>query len=202
MTEELQLLDWKREIFELYANIRRHDDPRTAWARWRDVRDRLFRDHPQSPLPADKRAAFEGLPYFDYDPNYRVVARIVDAEPIKYEISTSGDRPYTFTRFATARFHLAGEPLTLDLFWLDGYGGGLFVPFRDATAGRQTYGAGRYVLDTVKGSDLGGNERELVLDFNFSYNPSCAYDPRWVCPLAPPGNRIEVPIPAGERYEA
>jgi uncharacterized protein (DUF1684 family) len=74
------------------------------------------------------------------------------------------------------------------------------VPLRDATAGTTTYGAGRYLLDTVKGADLGMEGDRLVLDFNFAYNPSCAYDPRWVCPLAPPPNRLDVAIEAGERY--
>ncbi len=199
---ELELLEWKRIVFELYADVREAADPRSAWKHWREQRDRLFRDHPQSPLTPEARARFEGLPYFDYDPSYRVMARVAPAEAEHYEIATSGEGVYSFTRFAVGEFELRGQPLHLELFWLDGYGGGLFVPFRDATAGRETYGAGRYVLDTVKGSDLGGAPNELVLDFNFSYNPSCAYDPKWVCPLAPPGNRVEIEIRAGERYEA
>ncbi len=87
----------------------------------------------------------------------------------------------------------------MDLYWLEGYAGGLFVPFADATSGATTYGAGRYLLDTVKGADLGTRDGRLVLDFNFAYNPSCSYDPRWSCPLAPPGNRLTVAITAGER---
>ena len=102
-------------------------------------------------------------------------------------------------RFAAARFSLAGADLGLDLYWLEGYAGGLFVPFADATSGETTYGAGRYLLDTVKGADLGTHHGRLVLDFNFAYNPSCSYDPRWSCPLAPPGNRLTVAITAGER---
>jgi uncharacterized protein (DUF1684 family) len=88
----------------------------------------------------------------------------------------------------------------LELYWLEGYGGGVFLPFRDATAGAETYGAGRYLLDTVKGSDLGMQDGRLVLDFNFAYNPSCSYDDRWACPLAPPANRLEAVIRAGERH--
>jgi hypothetical protein len=95
---------------------------------------------------------------------------------------------------------LGGEELALGLYWLDGYAGGLFVSFRDDTSGKETYGAGRYLLDTVKGADLGGEEAALVLDFNFAYNPSCSYDPRWACPLAPPDNRLAVAVKAGERY--
>ena len=84
------------------------------------------------------------------------------------------------------------------------YAGGLFVPFADATSGRETYGAGRYLLDTVKGADLGGDALagRLVLDLNFAYNPSCAYSPAWTCPLAPAGNTLAVALPGGERYSA
>jgi hypothetical protein len=94
---------------------------------------------------------------------------------------------------------MGGTAWELDLFWIRGYGGGLFLPFRDGTSGQTTYGAGRYLYDTIKGADLGEEEGRLVLDFNFAYNPSCAYDPRWACPLAPPGNRVEMPIEAGEK---
>jgi uncharacterized protein (DUF1684 family) len=89
---------------------------------------------------------------------------------------------------------------SLDVYWLEAYGGGIFLPFRDSTGGRQTYGAGRYLLDTVKGADLGSEDGRLVLDFNFAFNPSCAYDDAWACPLAPPANRLEEPIEAGERH--
>jgi hypothetical protein len=92
--------------------------------------------------------------------------------------------------------HIGGR---LAIWWLEQYGGGIFVPFRDGTAGRSTYGAGRYLLDTAKGADLGREGELLVLDFNFSYHPSCRYDPAWQCPLAPPQNVLAVAIEAGER---
>jgi len=197
----LDLLDWKRRVFELYAQVRAASDPAAAWRRWREVRDRLFASHPQSPLTAEARASFDGLPCFEHDPAVRVPADLEPAQPEHYEIGTSDGGSYGFTRFAVARFSLQGRELALEAYWLDGYGGGVFLPFRDATAGRDTYGAGRYLLDTVKGSDLGaGPDGRLVLDFNFAYNPSCAYDPRWACPLAPPPNRLEVEVRAGERY--
>ena len=94
----------------------------------------------------------------------------------------------------------------LDVWWLASYGGGLFVPVKDTLAGKQTYGAGRYLIDTVKGADLGGDvdlqtgRGTLVVDLNFAYNPSCAYDPQWACPLAQPGNTLPVPVPVGELY--
>ena len=86
----------------------------------------------------------------------------------------------------------------LDVWWLASYGGGIFVPIKDARTDGATYPGGRYVLDTVKGADLGGGDGSLVLDLNFAYNPSCAYDPAWACPLAPPGNTVQVPVTAGE----
>jgi len=195
MMEELELLDWKRRIFELYAEVRADPQPARAWQRWREVREELFRSHPQTPA-RDARPN-----YFDYDPALRVHGTVEPAEREHREIATSGEEPYSFTRSARTRFELAGEQ-SLDLYWLDGYGGGLFLSFADATSGTETYGACRYLLDTVKGSDLGERDGRLVLDFNFAYNPSCAYDPRWVCPLAPPGNRLPVPVRGGERVSA
>jgi uncharacterized protein len=200
--DALDLLDWRRRISELYAYVRGSPDSESAWQRWRAVRDEMFRSHPQSPLPEDQRAGFAGLNYFDYDPKARVSAALDPADPHTYEIETSGGSTYSFTRVGLARFGFGGNDQTLEVYWLEGYGGGLFVPFHDATAGDTTYGAGRYLLDTVKGADLGSDDRgRLIFDFNFSYNPSCAYDPKWVCPLAPPPNRFEIAIEAGERCD-
>jgi uncharacterized protein (DUF1684 family) len=195
-----ELLDWKRRIFELYAEIRVAPDPEAAWLRWREVRDGLFRTHPQSPLPEEMRAGFGGVAYFPYDPASRVLAEVEPAEPESVLLAGSAGSTVAFTRFGRARFALAGERLSLELYWLEGYGGGIFVPFGDATNDAESYGAGRYVLDSVKGADLGMEHGRLVLDFNFAYNPSCAYDPRWACPLCPPPNRLRLPVRAGERF--
>jgi uncharacterized protein (DUF1684 family) len=197
--DELDLLDWKRHVFELYVEVRRTPDAPAAWRRWRDVRDELFRSHPQTPLPPPAREGFRGLPYFDYDPALRVLADVEPAARERREIATSGEEPYAFTRFGRAVFSLGGARESLDLYWLEGYGGGVYLCFRDATSGTESYGAGRYLLDTVKGADLGNEGGRLVLDFNFAYNPSCSYDPRWVCPLAPPGNTLAAPVRGGER---
>ena len=196
--DALDLLDWKRRIFGLYAGVRTTDAPAAAWRMWVDGREHLFRTHPQSPIPPDRRGSWKGG-YFDYDDSFRVIARIEDAPPEPYEIPTSGNDTMRFSRIATCTFDLAGATRVLEMYWLDAYAGGIFVPFRDTTSGQATYGAGRYLLDTVKGSDLGTKDGRLVLDFNFAYNPSCAYDPRWVCPLAPPPNRLDIAIEAGEK---
>lgn len=198
---ELELLDWKRSMFELYAAVRAHSDGTDGWKVWRAGRDDLFGQHPQSPIPKKERTAFSGLDYFDYDPDLRVSGNSRATETAHFEIPTSGDETMGFTRIGETVFHLGGQELSLEMYWLDGYGGGLFVPFADATSGEETYGAGRYLLDTVKGSDLGSEGNRLILDFNFAYNPSCSYDPRWVCPLAPPANRLQVPVRAGEKHK-
>jgi uncharacterized protein (DUF1684 family) len=198
--DELDLLDWKRRVFDLYAEVRAAGDPESAWRLWRDTRDELFRTHPQTPLPLEERASFAGLSYFDYDPSLRVLADVETAPREQRDVATSGDHPYSFTRFGRAVFSVHGQGQSLDMYWLDGYGGGAYLCFADATSGTETYAPGRYLLDTVKGSDLGSEDGRIVLDFNFAYNPSCSYDPRWVCPLAPPGNRLAAAIRGGERH--
>jgi uncharacterized protein len=197
----LALSDWRRRVFDLYRRAREAPASEPAWTAWRDGRDELFRTHAASPIPATARGSYPSTPFFPYDPAARVSAAVTDAEPLPLEIAGSHGT-FGATRVGVAGFELNGAPCTLDLFWLDGYGGGLFLPFRDATSGSASYGAARYLLDTVKGADLGEDEGGLVLDFNFSYNPSCAYDPRWACPLAPPGNRLDLPVEAGERAPA
>jgi uncharacterized protein (DUF1684 family) len=200
MSSRLDLLDWKRRIFDLYSQTRNSPDVKAAWQRWCAGRDELFRLHPQSPLREEVRERFSGIRYFDYDPRARALGEILPAAEEQYEIGASDGGTYGFTRFTHVRFNLYDSALELELYWLDGYGGGLFLPFRDATAGVETYGAGRYLLDTVKGADLGMQAGKLVLDFNFAYSPSCAYDPRWSCPLAPPPTRLELEVRAGERF--
>ena len=199
---ELELLDWRRRVFALYAEVRADADAEHAWDRWRSVRDELFRTHPQSPLPPEAGAGFAGLEYFPYDQGLRVSAHVEPTDPEVRRIGASGGETVSFRRFGLARFELVGAPQSLELYWLEAYGGGVFLPFGDATSGTETYGAGRYLLDTVKGADLGEQDGRLVLDFNFAYNPSCSYDPRWVCPLTPPANRLRLDVIGGERHPA
>jgi uncharacterized protein (DUF1684 family) len=197
---ELDLLDYKRRVFALYASVRAEPDPARAFAAWVAARDELFRTHPQSALPPERRAGFAGLSYFEHDAAGRVLADVAPAERRRYEVPSSDGATMAFERIGVARFALADAECALELYWLTAYGGGLFVPFADATAGAETYGAGRYLLDTVKGADLGRSGGRLVLDFNLAYNPSCSYDPRWSCPLAPPPNRLAIPVRMGERH--
>jgi uncharacterized protein len=197
--EAVSLLDWRRTIGDLYTEVRATTDRRAAWLRWQETRARLFREHPQSPIPSGQRAGYSGPHVYDYDAAWCLTGSVEPVAPIRLEIATSNVETMAFSRFGVARFAHEGADLALELYWLEGYGGGLFLPFADATSGQQTYGAGRYLLDTVKGADLGQKDGRLVMDFNFAYQPSCAYDPRWTCPLAPPANRLAVPVRAGER---
>ena len=200
--DALDLLDYKRRVFALYARVRAERDPARAFAAWVAARDELFAGHPQSALPAERREGFTGLSYFPFAPEGRVLAEVEPVERRRYDVPSSDGATMAFERIGVARFALGGEVCALELYWLLGYGGGLFVPFADATSGEETYGAGRYLLDTVKGADLGMDGGRLVLDFNLAYNPSCSYDPRWACPLAPPANRLGMAVRMGERHVA
>lgn len=196
----LDLLDYRRRVHEMYRNIRVENGDEATCATFRQAKDVLFRTHPQSALDGEQQATFEGLRYYDYDPAYRVVAKVdrqVEAEVITIELE--GDGRFSYRRFGEVRFTLPTGTGRLSLFWINGYGGGVFLPFGDATNRDTTYGAGRYLYDTIKGADLGTTMDEMVLDFNYAYNPSCAYNARWVCPLAPRENRLPFPIPVGEK---
>ena len=202
----VQTADWRRRVFAMYATVRRMaaTDPAEAHAHWISCRNELFSSHPASPLLDEDRAQFTGLPVVADYPDWRFELPIVPAaEPKRMDVETGTDGVVPFELLGTVRVPLAGS---LDVWRLASYGGGLFVPVKDALAGRQggTYGGGRYLIDTIKGADLGAGaddgEATLVLDFNFAYNPSCAYDPAWACPLAQAGNTLPVEVPVGERY--
>lgn len=220
--DRLELADWRRRVSDLYASVRAEaeDDPEAAWEVWRDERERLFRTHSQSPVPAAERTAFRAR-HWPYDERLRFeVALEPGAAPAPTEpvsgpaiggfggfggltlalpISTGGEE--SFTRIGRLSIPFPGGERSLGAYWMAGYAGGLFVPFRDATNGAETYGAGRYLLDTAKSADLGAGAEanSLVLDFNFAFHPSCAFDPKWSCPLAPPENRLDIRVEAGER---
>jgi uncharacterized protein len=195
--EIVDLLDWRRQVFELYHQVRVlwSDDPGKAHQGWRTGRDQLAGSHPQSPFAGSTRAHFAGLDYFPYDAALAFTAPVEPAAEDRLGLPTSTGGSMAFVRFGCVRLPMG----TLDVYWLDAYGGGLFLPFRDATAGSETYGGGRYLLDTVKGADLGSTGAgELVLDFNFAYHPSCYYRDDWTCPLPSAGNWLDVPIEAVE----
>ena len=201
MNDRLDLLDYRRRVFEMYAKVRAgRSDPETTCLEFRRARDELFRAHPQSALSVEERAAFTGLSYFPYDPSLRFTLPVdTGVEPGAIEVHLREDGIMRLHRLGRLHFSCGNRSVSLSVFWIMGYGGGVFLPFKDLTSAETTYQGGRYVLDTMKGADLGEEETRLVVDFNYAYNPSCAYQGRWNCPLAPEENHLPVAIPAGER---
>ena len=196
----LDLAQYREKVAGLYAQVRRPELPlESRWLAWRHGRDELFRTHPQSALDETGKALFHGLRYYPYDPALRFVLEVdTQVEPEMLEMELQEDGPTRLRRFGRVSFPILGQPVSLSLFWVEGYGGGIFLPFRDRTGPQETYGGGRYLLDTIKGANLGREGEGMVIDFNFAYNPSCAYNPRWNCPLAPRENWLAVEVRAGE----
>jgi uncharacterized protein len=199
----IDLVDWRRRVGDLY----RISGP-AAIAELRRGRDELFKSHPQSPIEPEEHAAFSGLKYFAPDPAYRVKARFEEGAGDEMVIETGGaDGAIHFRRAGRLTFELNGEPCELTVLRLQQYGGGLFLPFKDATSGHETYGGGRYLFDTAKNTDglvldITLGSPDVTIDFNYAYNPSCVYSARWACPLAPPENTLKVAVRAGEQnYE-
>ena len=219
--DRLELAEWRRRVSDLYAEVRTEAarDPERAWQHWRETREHLFRTHPQSPVPEGARAGFRAS-HWPYDARYRFEVELAADAPtgaggpapavpgaaagfggfsLALPISTGGEGG--FMRIGWVQAPLPTGSRSLGLYWMAGYAGGLFLPFRDATNGQETYGAGRYLLDSAKSADLGpgATPGTLILDFNFAFHPSCAFDPRWSCPLAPQENRLDLRVEAGER---
>lgn len=192
MVNDLSLASWRQQTAALYLSD-------VDLAGFRAGRDAMFASHPQSPVD---RASFDGVPYFAAS-SFQYVAelRAVDGPDAEttVDVDTGGED-------GVVRYRRLGRVETpwgeLTLFWIAAYGGGLFLPFRDATSGRQTYGGGRYLTDTIKGTFGRGvtlaGDTTVRLDFDYAYNPSCAYDSRWACPLPPVENWLTEPIAAGE----
>ena len=186
--DALELADYRAAVARIYLDA-------ADLADFRQRRDGLFATHPQSPVD---RAAFTGIPYFP--PTDEFVAEVpLRAAPGEIDIDTGGEDGIVHYDRVGILETPWGE---LSLWWIKAYGGGLFLPVRDGTCGQDTYGGGRYLTDTVKGTHGRGvqlvGEGRVRLDFNYAYNPSCAYDDQWLCPLAPYENRVEAAIRAGE----
>lgn len=200
------LASWRREVAELYAGMRNtaQRDAKLAAAQFRAGRDSLISHHPESPLNGSRRAGFKGIDYYPYDPSWRLIGTIDrGAQPSRFDIDLADDGMLRCSRVGVVRFRHDDRDLALSVYWMEGYGGGLWLPFGDATNNRETYGGGRYLYDSIKGADLGAGTDPsvdtMLLDFNFAYNPSCAYDHRWSCPLAPSENRLPLAVRAGEK---
>jgi uncharacterized protein (DUF1684 family) len=208
MSDYLDLYDYRCRVADMYRMRKQAtlagQDAATVLQRFREARNELFVKHSQSALDVEQKRKFQGLRYFPYNPAMCVEADIdTGVEPVQLSIVMNAEETMTMTTVGQLHFTLEDVRVALSLYWLNIYGGGLFLPFRDITSPAESYGGGRYLFDTIKGSDFLattgalGIER-ILLDFNYAYNPSCAYNDRWVCPLAPVENRLSIPIRAGE----
>ena len=158
---------------------------------FRKEKDEFFRQSPQSPLLPEQQASFTGLSYFPENPELRLsveVNRFPEEQEVKIQTNT-GD-VQTYRRFGRFKFEVEGQPAELTIFENEN---GYFLPFADSLAGKETYGAGRY-LEPERLAD-----GRFDVDFNLAYNPYCAYNERWSCPITPPKNRLKLPVRAGER---
>jgi uncharacterized protein (DUF1684 family) len=204
MTPFEELLDYRRYVSEMYSQVRSSTlSPQDTWTRFRQERDKLFCTHPQSALSDEQKANFTSLDYYDYDPTLRFALPVDgNVEQDIVELSLPGDGIVKMKRFGKVHLPLAEQNVSLSLFWILGYGGGVFLHFRDLTNHDETNGGGRYLLDTIKHADLGYEDANIVLDFNYAYNPSCGYNHRWYCPLFDHENELPVAIRAGEKMYA
>ena len=193
------LADYRIRVADMYSQARSGERHKPAWEQWTRLRDQLFRSHPQSPIPNEHQDDFQGLSYFSHDPGYRIEAAFEPDTGLPESISHSGKGATEFVPIGRVSLQALGLSSGLTVYWLTSYGGGIFLPFRDGTSGSETYGGGRYLIDSVKGAYLGGSPSTLILDFNYAYHPSCVYDDAWSCPLPPAPNHLAEQIPAGER---
>lgn len=165
----------------------------TEVTEFRHSKDQFFAQDHDAPLTHEQQNEFNGLSYFDENEGLRFEIKpdLIEGRDI-IEMQTSTGDVASYQRWGTVSFEVEGQPAKLTLY-RDEHGGNFFLPFADATSGKETYGAGRY-LDVEQTHD-----GAIVVDFNYAYNPYCAYNERWSCPLTPFENRIQVPIRAGEK---
>ncbi len=181
------------------SEVRPEDDgARRQLEAFRKQKDKFFHESEDSPILHEERHHFQGLNYYPIDLAYRVDATLVpEAHPGIFKVQTTTGDYKEYTRLGRLEFELNGQQVRLTAFLPPSdeplHGNRLFVPFRDKTSGKETYGAGRYIDLNKRASD------KYTLDFNRAYNPYCAYSPYYSCPLPPGENNLAIEIRAGEK---
>jgi uncharacterized protein (DUF1684 family) len=158
---------------------------------FRTEKNEFFAHHPQSPLTPEQKRGFVGLRYFPENDVLRLevqVERLSEQQPMQMQTSTGGVQ--TYVRHGRFKFQVEGQDAELTIYQNEN---GYFLPFADSLAGQETYPAGRY----LEPESLPGDR--FLVDFNLAYNPLCAYNEMWSCPITPAENRLKVPIRAGEK---
>lgn len=158
---------------------------------FRADKDAFFAQHPQSPLTANQKDKFQALDYFPENPDLNLEVQVeLFPEQEQIQMQTSTGQMQTYTRYGKFRFSSEGRDAELTIYASEH---GYFLPFVDSLAGEETYPAGRYLDPEPLADD------KFRVDFNLAYNPYCAYNDMWSCPLTPAENRLEVPVRAGEK---
>jgi len=158
-----------------------------------------LRDTSNHMMDSVEMANWQGLDYFDFDTTYQILARFKKRKGLKFEMPTSTDRLPIYRRYGYLYFDINGQEHRLTMYQnvelakKDGFEDYLFIPYRDATSGSETYGGGRFLDVTIP------EGKELLVDFNQSYNPYCAYGHKWSCPIPPDENTLKTSIEAGEK---
>ena len=157
---------------------------------FRNRKDEFLKNGAESPIPVEERSSFSGLKYFPENPTLRFGVPLAQVPEEKIEFETSSGEKKIFQRIGKLDFSVEGQPAQLTLYQAES--GSYFLPFRDATSGPETYGAGRYL-------EVEEKDGKIDLNFNYAYNPYCAYTSGYSCPLPPMENWLKVPIAAGEK---
>ncbi len=174
------------------------DAARRQLEAFRKQKNKFFVESPDSPILPEEKENFQGLNYYPVDLGYRVIAHLnPETNPGVFRVQTTTGAHKEYNRAGRLEFEINGQRMSLTAFLPPAeeemHGGRLFVPFRDKTSGKETYGAGRYLDLNKKASN------EYVLDFNRAYNPFCAYSPYYSCPLPPGENNLPIEMRAGEK---
>ena len=197
----IELTDYRAKVSSLYADIRSSSaSPEDTWLAWCEGRRELLAAHPQSVFPA---ADLPPAPFWKYSPHWRTTGTIIETAVDDLLLEEGEGVIRRFTGVGNVEFRLGEATHQLPIYWADSYGGGWLLAFRDSTNGTFTFGSGKYVLDGAKGADLGVTDSgELIIDFNYSYHPSCVWG-NWICPLPNPEARLPIAVSAGEsKHEA
>jgi uncharacterized protein (DUF1684 family) len=196
----IAMADWRLQMQSLYAVLRGFDDPYEAWGLWKARYNELLATHPSSPMKTADKLTFRGIKMFEYDPAKRFEVDVTDDKGMMQfqDLGVDGHAHYQQLGKTVGLQDALGQELSV--YWMLGYGGGLFVPFRDKSAGFDTFRTGRILIDAVKGADLGLTpDGKMILDFNFAYHPSTMWDVSIDYISVPDGNHLPVAVKAGER---
>lgn len=202
MMQELEDLEEKLNVKKKMLSKTENTMEISKWKerleREREEKDRFFLLHPQSPIPFEERKRLKGLDYYPLNPNYRLKLELHEHDEKKtVKMAYTKGNEQEFLQWGEFQFRISGQEQILQAYKSNPEEDRLFIPFKDETSGKETYGAGRYIDLELERDHT--PERRWILDFNKAYNPWCVYSEAYTCPFVPPENWLKVPICAGEK---